>query len=401
MEAPKSRDPYFNLEAAEDARQIDIRRQERLELHRRDKLREIAELRWKIATTAHKTERGEFLDFDRWPFLEEIYKDDAMESVLYGAAGWGKSELLICDAAAKATLGLRVFYVLNSMHSRNKMVLGRIDPGFASVPFYKGMLEAAKNRGAEVDSANFKHFGDGSINFINSNSDSDFFQHRADCVSVDEHQLCNRDNLRKTFHRMTGSDYGFVVNAGNPDIVGTAENQNIDWEYQQSDQRQWHIPCPSCGAFQVLGWWSHLIEEKKNEYGAILEVKVRDPRWDPEGEREPWPVCTNCAEPMPRLSHDGAWRATAPGRRRRGRQLSSLYNPTSNMTKLFGFYRDGLHDPSAMKDFVNNQLGLAYNTSGSSITEDMLEAASTGSAAGVAPYRMVPAGELEWAQLED
>jgi hypothetical protein len=386
---------------AQKLRSADIAEQMRLEKKRTDKMREVAELRWQIAQTQHKTELGEFLDFDRWPFLVEIYKNDAPDIVLIGSAGWGKTEFLICDDSAKAACDLRVFHVMDNFVKRDRFVLGRIDPCFASSAFYSGMLKHAKNKNREMDSARFKHFGDGSINFVGSNSDSDFSTYRADTACVDEHQLCDKTNLRRIFHRMTGSDFGFITLVGNPRGVGTAENQNLHWEFLQTDQRQWHIPCPTCNVVQILGWWSHFIEETKNEYGAITEVKVRDENWDPEGSLEFRPICTNCGSAMYRLSRDGKWVATVPGKRRRGYQLSSLYNPTAVLSgngpkSLLTFYRKGLHNPNDMADFVNDQLGMPHSTTGSSITEDMLQMVSTGKAAGVQAYSFVHAGDIAW-----
>jgi len=518
---------------ADQVRQADINEQLRLEEKRAAKMREVAKLRWYIANGQHKTELGEYLDFKRWPFLVEIYQNDAHDLVLFGSVGWGKfqplsakvrtpsgwktmgeikarsrvrtpdgkeakvtavfpqgmvpifkitladgsateagaehlwmafdgdacrklrtdelttemslpiafcnhrpritsiepvgkkeaqcilidhpdhlyitddyiithnTEYAICDDAAKAAADLRVFHVMDNFVKRDRFVLGRIDPCFAACAFYEGMLRAARNKNREMDSARFKHFGDGSINFVGSNSDSDFATYRADAATVDEHQLCELSNLNKIFHRMTGSDYGFVTSMGNPKHAGTKDNQNIHWEFLQTDQRQWHVPCPSCGVYQLLDWWKHFIREEKNEHGAILSTKPRDENWDPDGPLEFRPICPLCQQPMYRLSQEGKWIASAPGRRRRGYQLSALYNPTSMFTgtgpkSMLTYYRKGMHNPNELANFINNQLGLPYNTTGSSITHDMLETASTGVAAGVPAYRFIHASEMQW-----
>jgi len=399
-EPPPPAEPVVPISLAEQVHKQDLDRQMKLEAKRAAKMREVADLRWMIATTQHVTDKGEPLDFEAWPFLVEIYKSEAQDLVCCGSAGYGKTQFGICDAAAKAALGLGVFWIFDSLPKRNKIVLGVIDPTFERVPFYKGMLQSAKQRGAEVDSANYKHFGDGFINFINANAEAEFSSHHGDCKTTDEHQLCDIVLLKKASNRLTGSDYRFNLDMGNPRGVGTEENQNIDWQFKISDQRQWHIPCPTCGQWQVLGWWSHFIEEVKNEYGAIMEVRIRDENWDPDGPMEPRPICINCAMPMVRLHREGEWRAMNPGKRRHGYQLSSLYNPTINMSEMFSEYKGCLHDPNLMRDFINDKLGIPYNTSGSNITEAMMENASTGRAAGVAPYAMKPANDIEWRDLD-
>lgn len=312
------------------------------------------------------------------------------------------TEVGICDDIARAAAGMRVFHVLDTAHKREKLVQSRIDPILKTVPAYRQLFRAAKARQALVDNTRFKHLGDGSVNFIGANSESDFSTHRADSVLIDEHQLCDQGNIRKIFHRLSGSDWRFTFFMGNPRGAGTDENQNLAWEYQNSDQRRWHVPCPNCRVPQELGWWSHFIEEVRNEHGAVLEVRLRDQQraFGVDG-KEFRPICVHCHSPMIRLTKEGFWKAMNPGLRRAGFQISNLYNPTSNIIELYEFYKKSLHDPKYLADFINDQLGLPYSSEGDRITDELLQSASTGQAAGVAPYRLVRASGLSWRDLDN
>lgn len=527
--------PLRGLEILDDAtRQLAVR-----DALKADKIAQIAETRWTIAKNMHKTEQGMPLDFDRWPFLVEIYQNKAQYLVLVGASGWGKAqsidsmimtpmgllrmgdakigmiictpdrknamitgifpqgilqlyeietvdgrktkacgqhlweyeltdiatglrartidliqnlnagqriripiqasngyessreiksitpcgsgeaqcimidhprhlyitddgictsntEYMIVDDAASAIHGMRVFHVMENAVKRDKFVAGRIDPCFLQIPIYKSAMKAAQARNASVGNSRFKHFSDGSLNFVGSETPADFTTHRADKSTVDEHQGCNTDNLNKIFNRMTGSDFGFVTIGGNPREKGTPQNQNLDWEWQQTDMRQWNIPCYHCAEYQVLSWWVNFVEQKTNQFGGIISVKVIDPEWEYGKSREPRPMCRKCHRPMNRLSGDGRWIPTHPGRVKVGFQLSSLYNPTVDVNKLYDRYVNAIPDPGRFQDFVNDQLGEAYTSAGSKITVEMMDRASTGLDSGIDPYKLVPAGMLNW-----
>lgn len=375
------------------------------EYERAEKMAQIAKYRYHIARHHHRLQNGKPLDFERYPYQEEIYQCDAHSLVIVGAVQWGKSEYLLITAAAMAGLGLRVFFVFSKIEKRNKIVADRVDPAFKLVPLYRAMSEGArKERKAEADSTGLKHFGKGGINFVGSNSAKDFTSFSADATFIDEHQECDPENISGVFERMSGSPYRFQIIVGNPRLVGTAENQNLDWQYRQSDQRQWHVPCETCGHLQVLDWWQHFVLEEKNKSGAILSVRPRDLDWDPNGVLDMRPICVHCNRPMNRLSRDGRWAAHNPGHRRRGYQLSNLYNVNVRMggpDSLFERYMAAQYSPSAMAKFINDQLGLAWSQEGTQITEQMLAQVSKGDLCGIDPYVFQGIEQMEFEPLAE
>ena len=314
------------------------------------------------------------------------------------------TEFAIVTCAAMADYGLKVFFVFSKIEKRNKVVADRIDPAFASIPLYRAMSEGArKERKALADSTGLKHFGKGGINFVGSNSEKDFTSFDADVAVIDEHQECDQDNISGVFERMSGSPYRFQIILGNPRLTGTKENNNLDWQYQQSDQRQWHVPCDNCGHLQVLDWWQHFIEEKKSATGAILTIDARDTEWDAEGVLDMRPICLMCKRPMDRLNREGRWVARNPGHRRRGYNLSNLYNVNVRMggpDSLLERYISAQYSPLNLAKFWNDQLGLAFTQDGTNITDRMLAQASTGEGCNLPPYLFAPADQLKWNALD-
>ena len=376
--------------------------QERIDAaKRREMMKTVAQMRWKLATEIHETEDGSKMNFERFPFQKEIYQSTAEDLVVFGGTGWGKTLFAIIDDFAKALCGLRVIHVCDKAQKRNSFVLGIVDPLIHRIPFYAAMLEgAAKDRKAEVDSAYQKHFGDGMMYFLGANSESDFYSYRGDSTMVDEMQLCDLDNLAKLFGRRTGSFYRFQTVMGNPKEFGSAQNQNIHWQFLESDQRQWKIPCPHCHEYQRLSWGTHFVKERTNDFGAIVEVEILDKERADQEELEIRPICQFCGFPMWRLHPEGKWVVTNPGKRRHGYQLSNLYNPEVSTLELLGEYRKGFHNPGLKASFHQNQLGEPYAASGANITEEMLEQACTGLNSGVMPYAFIDVSDLEFHDVD-
>lgn len=306
------------------------------------------------------------------------------------------TEYLIVDDAASAYCGMRVFHVMENATKRDKFVSSRLNPCFQQVTAYRLAMDQAKARNATADSTRFKHFGAGSINLVGSETESDFTTHRADKSTVDEHQGCNVENLAKIYNRMTGSPFSFQTIAGNPREIGTASNMNLDWQWKQTDMQQWKVPCTVCAKFQSLSWWTHFVEQETNEFGGIISVKIRDPEWEHGMAAEPRPMCVFCESPMNRLDRDGDWFPTYPGRWKMGFQLSSLYNPTADMNKLYDHFLAAIPDPSRFQNFVNDQLGEAFTSAGTKITTEMLDRCSTGQVVGLPPYVLFPVSDLNW-----
>lgn len=311
------------------------------------------------------------------------------------------TEYLIVTAAVCAAAGLRVFYVVDKHEKKVRMVSSRINPAFSTIPLYKQWIKDAKSKGKDAESLSIKNLGAGNINFIGSNSAKDFASYACDMAIIDEHQLCDQNNLLKIDNRLSGSEYRYKMIVGNPTNIGSAENANLDYEYKNTDQRRWHVQCPFCKEYQLIDWWTHIVKEERNKTGGIISVSPLDPEWDPKGILDLRPICINCRGPMNRLTRDGKWVAHNPGHPDAGFQLSNIYNVNVPLKDMYEKYRKAIHDPSRMTVFVNDQLGLPWNFDGTNITERMLQQCSTGDLCDVDPYAFIHASNLEFVPMAD
>lgn len=122
----------------------------------------------------------------------------------------------------------------------------------------------------------------------------------------------------------------------------------IESEYLLSDQRRFHVPCPSCGHMQWLQW--------------------RQLKWD---DNEPSTVryeCESCGERFAeshktQLLTAGEWRATAPGDgKTAGFHLSSLYSPLGwkSWEEIVEDFLRSKSDAPRLKTWVNTVLGETW-----------------------------------------
>lgn len=141
-------------------------------------------------------------------------------------------------------------------------------------------------------------------------------------------------------------------------LVSTPTNKGasrIETAYEESDQRQYHVPCPECGTEQVLVW---------------PQVK-----WDKAegGAHQPETAKYHCIHCHAAWRDETRWAAVRKGRWQAretftgiaGFHLNEIYSPwvrLEAMVKAFLSARAG--GDEAMKTFVNTSLGESWVESG-------------------------------------
>lgn len=174
----------------------------------------------------------------------------------------------------------------------------------------------------------------------------------------------------------------------------TTRNGYIWREWEQSDRRRFHVPCPFCSRYQVL---------------EFSEARLR---W-PEGERDPARirkerlavyVCCGCERPIPddqehkrRMLLGGVWcpeggSIGADGKvhveketDHRGYHLNALYSPWLSWSEVGAKFLESKDDVGRLLNFTNSWLGWIW--------EDRVETTDPQKVAALAlPYdaRTVP-----------
>ena len=143
-----------------------------------------------------------------------------------------------------------------------------------------------------------------------------------------------------------------IVLVSTPTIRGLSR---IETAYAESDQRQYWVPCPGCGAQQVLVWGQVRWESAAGGHAG--------------GEHRPETARYHCAACDAAWSdalrwaaiRRGEWRARAPFRGIAGFHLNEIYSSwvrLEAMVRAFLSARAG--GDEAMKTFVNTSLGETW-----------------------------------------
>jgi phage terminase large subunit GpA-like protein len=133
-----------------------------------------------------------------------------------------------------------------------------------------------------------------------------------------------------------------------------ADASRIDAAYQESDQRKFDVPCPYCGAFQVLRW---------------AQVK-----WDKK-PAEAWYECERCHEHIadhhkPDMLARGRWRAEGTGDgETAGFWLNGLYSPWTTWGQLARDFLRARKSPERMQTFTNTVLAETFQLAGTMKTD--------------------------------
>jgi phage terminase large subunit GpA-like protein len=127
-----------------------------------------------------------------------------------------------------------------------------------------------------------------------------------------------------------------------PTIAGVSR---IEKAFEESDQRKFFVPCPQCGAFQLITW-AHI-------------------KWD-DDRAAAHMQCQHCSERIddhekPAMLAQGEWRCTAAGDgRTAGFHLSALYSPFETWGEIALEHGRVKHDPPRLQAWVNTKLGEAW-----------------------------------------
>lgn len=135
----------------------------------------------------------------------------------------------------------------------------------------------------------------------------------------------------------------------------------VELEFEASDKRYFHVPCPSCGEEQRLQW-SQVTWHRDDE------------RHYPETARY---ACEHCgsawtdAERYQAVKR-GQWIASEPTKRRAGFHLSELYSPWVSLESIVVAFLEAKGNPELLKTWVNTSLGETWEDQGDAIDEGLL-----------------------------
>lgn len=230
--------------------------------------------------------------------------------------------------------------------SMNKWVAQKLAPAIEESPAMKRSLTSVASR----DSANtrtFKDFAGGQLYVEHAGSPSRLKSTTVRKLIVDEvdefaNNLSGGDDPLEMLNGRTSAfpSTSQRMYISTPQIKGISR---IEYLYNKSDQRRYHVPCPHCDHMQALEW------------GGL--------HWSPDGAQV-WYVCQECGAHIEEhhkttMIAAGKWVPGNPGAKVRGYHINCLYYQPGlgpRWSDLVEMWREAQDDPARLKTFVNDRL---------------------------------------------
>lgn len=292
---------------------------------------------------------------DRVPFLRAVMDSlstgDPVERVVFmkGAqvggteAGLNWLGYVIGHAPGLALL------VMPSIDMVRRNSRTRIDPMIEATPALRDLVAPAKAR-ERGNTIALKEFPGGQLVLTGANAPTGLRSTPARYLFADEVDAYpadadgEGDPIALAIQRTaTFAGRRKIFLCSTPTVKGVSR---IDKAYAESDQRKYFVPCPQCGAFQVL------------EFAQV--------KW-PEGRpAEAHYECLHCQAALPErakagMLKAGEWRATAEGDgRTAGYWISALYSPFESWAEIAREFWAVRLDPPRLQTFVNTKLGQVW-----------------------------------------
>lgn len=274
------------------------------------------------------------------------------EVVLMWASQMSKTQLALCLLAYLVAEDPGPCLIVEpTLTMAEALSKDRIGPMFRDMPVLQGLV--ADPRARDAGSTIFhRRFRGGHVTVVGSNSPAGLASRPIRHLFLDEVDR---------FESSAGAE-------GDPAALAIARtrtfwNRKIIWTssptikdasriaaaYEESDQREYYVPCPLCGAYQILQW--------------------RRVEW-PEGRPEEAEYrCEKCERLIPHhrkawMVAQGRWRPQNPGSRIAGFHLSELYSPWRSWGELAADWLRAQGNPERLRAFLNTSLAELWDDAG-------------------------------------
>lgn len=310
-------------------------------------------------------ERGRYRS-SRTPFLVEIMDcfsstSDVTDVVCMKSSQIGVTEAIvnflgyIMDHAPAPTM-----VMMPTLEARDTWKVQKLNPLLLETPVIRDLLGGLRSRDA-ANRADLIDFPGGVLFLSGGNSPNSYAQRSVrnlilddldrfpDEVGAEGDPVLLARGRTKAFAR---PKRGFF---STPTVHGESL---IEREYNNSDRRRYHVPCPHCNELQPLEWGG-----PDKPYGI---------KWNAE---DAWYLCRGCAAEIhehqkPDMLRDGKWIAEFPHIRTRGYHLTALLAPIGlgpSWLDLAREFQTACKSPGTLRTFINTHLGEPWTEPGTTV----------------------------------
>lgn len=297
---------------------------------------------WSLQNMVRLKER-QSLNFTRYPFLADIYKDTHPNQTIRKSAQLGLTTYAAAFSMWRTSQGYTSAIYFPHLRLMEGFVKGSFNTYLRLNPSLSALV-------GDTDSANIKRIGRGVIHFklLSASSETDNFGARSvdlDSLILDEADTMLPEKMSEVTDRLEGSDNPTIKYISTPGFPGTG----IDRLFLQGDQQYWLLKCPHCAKWNCI---EDLIAEQK-KFPDIIEQGFLS--------------CGYCNLELDLLK--GQWVAKKPGiESARSRSLCRLYDTDGKKNNLYVRLLHDFKTTRSIRKFYNGKLGLPYADSSLRLT---------------------------------
>lgn len=198
-----------------------------------------------------------------------------------------------------------------------------------------------------------KQFDGGHITLVGSNSPASLASRPIRLVlfdEVDRYQPTSEGDVIELAKKRAATFWNkkFVM-VSTPTNKGSSR---IEAAFENSDKREYYVPCAECGEFQVMRW--------------------ANVQWEQDAPDTACYVCDHCGSIWDdaarfRAIRRGEWRATAPFAGAAGFRLSGLCSPWQPIETIVRDFLQAKKLPETLRVFVNTTLGETWEEQGETV----------------------------------
>lgn len=206
-----------------------------------------------------------------------------------------------------------------------------------------------------------KKFAGGHITMAGANSPASLASRPIRIVLLDEedrypHSAGSEGDPGSLAQKRTTTFWNrMLITASTPTTEGESK---IAARYEQSDQRQYYVPCPECGGMQVLVW----ANLKFNKDAIIKTATSGEIGYDCDAVHY---ECEHCQAKLQEsdkiwMIANGKWEAGAAFNGIAGFHISELYSPWVKWREMVASFLKAKRLPETLKVWVNTSLGETW-----------------------------------------
>ncbi|MGR8917974.1 MAG: phage terminase large subunit family protein [Gammaproteobacteria bacterium] len=231
----------------------------------------------------------------------------------------------------------------------------RIAPTIAATPALRGKIADSKSR-SSGNTILEKSFPGGFMAIAGANSPASLASRPIRVLLMDEvdryPESAGAEGDPCTIaERRTSTFWNrVIVRTSSPGIRGQSR---IEDAFEEGDGREYHVPCPECGEFQVLRFRNLVFDSKDKNTTAHM-------------------ACEHCGvlidnRAKARMLRDGEWRAQRPFNGHASFWISALYSPWVSWSEIAQEFLRAQGDSERLKTFTNTILSETWEEEGEEV----------------------------------